>query len=157
MVKRKFRDSNAWILIKYAKRSVATSIALLSLLQGFSFADEVTIGAPYQNNLQQDAFLDNPDDPALAEKLKRFQYQISCTHLIGTSENIYKSISPLVRSSDKPMGLKGASFGVIYFVSGQTRQYIYGTLADSRGRSNGKKIYVPSEDWDCQLFNAQKN
>ena len=139
-----------------AKFVQAMGLVILVVLGTSADAKEsLVIGSPYENNWQQDIHITTGDDPSVAKESLRFQYQISCGHRMGASESIYKSLSPLLLSDENPLVLKGASLAVIYFVSTRTQQFVFGTLADIKGRSNGKRVFVKSKDWDCNLYNAQ--
>ena len=143
-------------MVRAGKLLIAELIILI-LLGGSSVAKEnLVIGSPYKYNLQQNTYITTGDNPEVMKMSLRFQYQISCSLRLGGSEKIYDEISPRLLEEKTPSNLKGASFAVIYFVSGATQQFIFGTLADGKGRSNGKNVFVKSKDWNCQLFDTQK-
>jgi hypothetical protein len=116
--------------------------------------DGITIGTPYEKNLEKHSIADNPVDPTEAKTLVRFKYQISCTHKKGFEVILYMSISPPVPSTIKLAVPDNLSLGVSYFVSNQTDQFIFGSFADINGRSDGRKFYVRSSAWDSKLYDT---
>jgi hypothetical protein len=132
-------------------------IALANLTMFGSLAaakDGITIGTPYEKNLERHSIADSPDDSTEAKTLRRFKYQISCTHKKGFQAILYMSISPPVPLTKKLAVPDNLSLGVSYFVSNQTDQFIFGSFADINGRSDGRKFYVRSSAWDCKLYDT---
>ncbi len=146
--------------ITKSKGSVPFTLVILAQSALFAFPviakEALVIGSPYEKNLQRYSIDDGSDDSSDAKEQGRFQYQISCTHRKGAHATLYEGISPLVVSKRKLATPDNLSLGVAYFVSNQTSQFIFGSFAYIDGRSDGKKYFVRSTDWECKLYDSLK-
>ena len=46
------------------------------------------------------------------------------------------------------------SLGVLYFLDDGNKQFIYGTIATDRAKSDGSPVITHVKDWDCELYKS---
>jgi hypothetical protein len=116
-------------------------------------SERIKIGSPLPKSSTEN--YSNIDDPDMLAKSNNYvdKYTVSCAPLETGLGKTYSA--PDKRKANKGNAPRGASWSmaVIYFVTIDEEQYIYGNLVDGKGFSNGIPIYVLSKDWSCQLFN----
>lgn len=112
--------------------------------------DGYTIGNPSSKNNFPGVYSAIEPAPNGEHKGKGF-YTIGCSIKDQVNIPIYKKWD----KGHKQEGLYEFSFSdsmlVIYFIENINKQYIYGTIVDSRALSDGVPVIVESKYWDCSL------
>lgn len=110
--------------------------------------DSVVIGSPVPKT-DKDGSDGVVDPDTLQERnLHSRGYSVSCT---PRYDAVIFSAPDLRRHYDDTKVNQFWTMGVIYFITARGKQFIYGTLADPRGSSDGRPVYALASDWDCKL------
>ena len=118
----------------------------------------VSVGEVFAEHLPadpEDRAIDNPDDiePEMRGRpVRERAYYVSCAPA-ETIQFKHPLLAPdlLAKTSDILI-TRPTSLIVSAFLTDGKIQFIYGTLFNRRGFTNGVRYYLPAFDWDCGLY-----